>query len=65
MTYILRNYVVADAKKDDKIIKDNKVTDFEQYVLETINKYKDTKDKDLFIEFLIRIKLNQKIGIVV
>lgn len=60
MTYILRNYVVADAKKDDKIIKDNKVTDFEQYVVETINKYKDTKDKDLFIEFFDTDKIKSK-----
>lgn len=52
MTYVLRNYVLSDAKKDDKIIKDDNVTDFEQYVLDSIKRYKNTKDKDLFVKFL-------------
>ena len=51
MTYVLRNYVILDSKKEDKIIKDKKVYGFEQYVLDKIDKYKNNKDKNLFVEF--------------
>lgn len=51
MTYVLRNYILKDSKKEDKIVKGKEVLEFEKYVLEKINKYKDKKDKDLFREF--------------
>ncbi|MGO3751725.1 MAG: Sau3AI family type II restriction endonuclease [Peptoniphilaceae bacterium] len=51
MTYVLRNYILEDSKKEDKIVKGKEVLEFEKYVLEKINKYKGKKDKDLFREF--------------
>lgn len=51
MTYVLRNYIIDDAKKEDKIIKDEKIKDFKKYVLDKINKYSGKKDKKLFEKY--------------
>lgn len=51
MTYVLRNYILEDAKKEDKILKDNETLEFKVYVLEQIYKHKGKKDKELFKEF--------------
>lgn len=60
MTYILRNYVAIDAQKEDKIVRNIKVTDFEQFVLDKINIYKNKKDKDLFMDFFDSTNLKSK-----
>lgn len=51
MTYVLRNYILKDSQKEDKIFKSEETQEFEKYILDKINKYKDEKDKDLFVEF--------------
>ncbi len=51
MTYVLRNYILKDSQKYDKIIKDKEVSSFEKYVLDKINKHKNKKDTQLFKEF--------------
>lgn len=60
MTYILRNYIQNDSKKEDRILKDNEVSEFEKYVLEKINKYKHRKVEDLFQEFFQTDNLKSK-----
>lgn len=51
MTYVLRNYILKDYQKEDKIIKNKAVSSFEKYVLDNINKYQNRKAKELFEEF--------------
>lgn len=51
MSYVLRNYIQKDSG-EESILKGKKVSEFEQYVLEKIEKCKGEKDKDLFNLFL-------------
>ena len=51
MTYVLRNYITGGSEREDKILKDDTVLEFEEYVLNKINQYKNIKDTDLFKEF--------------
>ena len=60
MTYVLRNYILGDSKKEDKIIKEKDVDNFEAYVLNKINTYQNQKDEDLFKLFLGASKLKSK-----
>lgn len=60
MTYLLRNYITKEAEKEDKIIKDKKIKDFEEYVMSKLNKYIGEKDTDLFNEFFAGEKVNSK-----
>src|SRR5690554_3479471 len=52
MTHLLRTRIVPHSETYDKIIKEDKVDDFERYVIEKINKYNGFRDKDLFEMFL-------------
>lgn len=60
MTYVLRNYVLQDSKKEDKIIKNKRISEFETYVLNKINKYKGQKVDDLFEKFFGDRNLSSK-----
>lgn len=51
MTYVIRNYILEDSHKEDRILKDKDVLEFEKYVLDMLNKYKGNKDTDLFEKF--------------
>lgn len=51
MTYLLRNYITKEAEKEDKIIKDDEIKDFEKYVISKIDKHIGRKDTDLFNEY--------------
>lgn len=51
MTYVLRNYIQQDSKKEDKILKEKESLEFGEYVLDKINKYKGKEDKELFKTF--------------
>src|SRR5699024_9059047 len=51
MTFLLRNYIVKDAEKEDKVIQNEEVNDFQEYVRSKISKYIGKKDTDLFTEF--------------
>lgn len=60
MTYVLRNYITGGSEREDKILKNNEVLEFEDYVLNKINKYKNIKDMDLFEEFFEGGNINSK-----
>ena len=60
MTYVLRNYITGGSEREDKILKNNEVLEFEDYVLNKINEYKNTKDIDLFEEFFEGRNINSK-----
>lgn len=51
MTYVLRNYILKDSKKEDKILKDKDISDFEDYILAKISKYKGLEANKLFETF--------------
>ena len=51
MTYVLRNYILGDSEKEDRILKDDEKVEFEAFVLDKINKYRNKKDIDLFEKF--------------
>lgn len=60
MTYLLRNHIVKDAEKEDKIIKDTGVKDFQEYVTAKIAKHIGRKDTDLFDEYFAGEKITSK-----
>lgn len=60
MTYVLRNYIVGDSEKADKIVKDNESVQFEEYVLSKINSYRNIPVYDLFTEFFGDINITGK-----
>ena len=60
MTYVLRNYIIGDKEREDKILKDDETLEFEKYVLDKINQYRGEKDKNLFEKFFDTKNLNSK-----
>lgn len=60
MTYVLRNYIIGDGKREDKILKGGEVLEFEDYILNKINQYKNFKDTDLFEIFFENKNINMK-----
>lgn len=59
MTYLLRNYISKEAK-EDKVIKEDEVNDFEKYVTSKIEEYIGRKDTELFREFSLEKNINSK-----
>lgn len=51
MTYVLRNYILENKQREDKIIKDKQIPSFEKYILDKIQNYQGRKDNELFQEF--------------
>lgn len=60
MTYVLNNYIIGDKERKDKILKGDKISEFEKYVLDKINQYSGEKDKNLFEKFFDTKNLNSK-----
>jgi DNA mismatch repair protein MutH len=60
MTYVLKNYIIGDKERKDKILKGDKISEFEKYVLDKINQYSGEKDKNLFENFFDTKNLNSK-----
>ncbi|MGF3073320.1 Sau3AI family type II restriction endonuclease [Facklamia sp. P13069] len=52
MTYVLRNYIIKDEDKNDRILKTDTVPDFEEYVLDRIKCFNNIKDVELFEKYL-------------
>ena len=51
MTYVLRNYILKDEKREDKILKDKDISEFEDYILVKISEYKGVEASKLFKKF--------------
>lgn len=60
MTYVLRNYITGGSEREDRILKNNEVLEFEDYVINKINQYKNIKDTDLFKMFFDNENIDYK-----
>ena len=60
MTYVLRTYIVGEEAKKDKILKDRETSDFENYVLDEIERYKGSEVSYLFKKFFDSSKIKGK-----
>ncbi len=60
MTYMLRNYISKKPIKYESIIKGEKVSDFEHFIMQKINRFVGENEKQLFSKFLEEKALNAK-----
>lgn len=60
MTYLLRNFIAKSPLKYESITKDKNIKDFEIYLKNIIDKYKNFVDKELFSRFLGHEQINAK-----